>query len=131
MEKIEKIYEALDSVDTKRSKHTNYHFAMSLRITDITKSLERIHIFGRRYLTGELKVMFLAFTALFVIVMGTLAMQDVYSLISAIVLATIVVFSVFYIFHLDGFTYSEQTILDNKITDLLNYLEGDNQVSVG
>ncbi len=116
------LYECAGLIEADNTKNANYHFSLLLRITSLANTIEKIHIFCRKYLAGELKMIFFAFTALFIAVIGTLAIHNTVSLLVGVVLITIIIFSVFYLIHLDEFSLSETVLVQNKIQQTIDFL---------
>lgn len=119
------LFKPLSLIDDSKPFAVNHHFSLLLRCTSILSLAERIDVKRARYLTGELSRVFLSFTGLFLMVLGTIGLYSVVSVITSILLSVIIVFSVLYIYHLDAFNYSESELVQNRVRRMAALLDLD------
>jgi c-di-AMP phosphodiesterase-like protein len=101
---------------------------MLLGINKICEIREKLSVFGTRYLLGELRVVYLTFTILLVIILTSFASYSGLVRLLSIFLIYVVIFSTFYVFHVDRMFYSEQVVKNTTLDQTISYIKTNDKI---
>ncbi len=120
---IDKLFAAMSTYKIKNKKQEILYTRMINTLNNISVDREKAEILGDRYLVGEIKLIFIALTALVGLTILLLSVHSIYFLLLAIVLELSLVFLAFLIFNLDRIRYGKVKIRRSNLIHLLDLIE--------
>jgi hypothetical protein len=127
-ENIDRMYTLLKDYKIDNDKDSQNYSRILQLIDDLSIAREKMEIFGRRHLTTETKIVVIATTALYLIIIAflTLASTNIYLNILGSLFVLMVIFVMIFMFNLDNLTYGTHTIKTKNIESLIRTLEKEN-----
>jgi hypothetical protein len=122
---IDKLFAAMSSYKIKNKNQEILYTRMINTLNNISINREKAEILGDRYLVGEIKIIFVALTALVGLTILLLSVHSVYFLLLAIIMELSLVFLAFLIFNLDRIRYGKVKIRRSNLSHLLELIEKD------
>lgn len=122
-EVLKPLVQATTMIEKTKFTDTNNHFNLLLGLNKICDTREKLSVFGTRYLLGELRIVFVTFTAILVAILVGVANTPGIPRILSLFLIYVVIFSMFYVFHLDRMSYSEQVVKNTTLDQTIEYIK--------
>ena len=107
----------------KNKTDVNLHSRILQSLCSIASNREELEIFGYRYLTGEIKLLFIIFPFLLAIIILAITKYNAYVLLIGIVLIAVLIVTSVLIFDMDNLSYGDYRINKENLTQLLKFIE--------
>lgn len=126
---IDGMYSVLMNLKIKNDKDAQNYSRILQLIDEMSCAREKIEIFGTRHLTPETKIVVMATTTVFLIIIAfiTLAHPDLYLNILGALFVLMVIFVMIFMFNLDKLSYGTYIIKTKNIDTFVKSLENDSR----
>jgi hypothetical protein len=120
---VNELFQIFKNFKIRTKNDTNIHSRILHCIMLISSDREEIEVFGHRYLTGELKLLFLSFPVILSMIILAVTMYNPYVLIVGIVLILVIILTSYLLLDMDNLSYGEYKMNKENLNSLLEFIQ--------
>jgi len=120
---INELFQTLNGYNIRNKADVNLHSRILQSLCSIASNREELEIFGYKYLSGEIKLLFTIFPFLLALIILTVTKYNPYVLAIGIILIAVIIVTSLLIVDMDNLSYGDYRINKENLGQLLKFIE--------